>query len=39
MFIVVKKSSNFKLKKEELKNKISILFELKDHPAALYKCL
>lgn len=37
MFVVVKKDSDFKLK--EKKWKISILFELKDHPAALYKCL
>jgi len=39
MFVVVRKDSNFNLKEEDKKWKITILFELKDHPAALYKCL
>jgi len=39
MFVVAKKDSDFKLNEKYLKNKISILFELKNHPAALYKCL
>lgn len=39
MFIVAKKSSDFVLKNDDLKWKISILFELRNHPAALYKCL
>lgn len=39
MFVVVKKDSDFELNEKYLKNKISILFELKDHQAALYKCL
>jgi len=39
MFIVIKQDNNLELKKTYLKNKVSILFELKDHPAALYKCL
>ncbi|MCD5383096.1 hypothetical protein LR002_03160 [Candidatus Gracilibacteria bacterium] len=39
MFIVAKKSSDFVLKNDDLKGKISILFELRNHPAALYKCL
>lgn len=37
MFVVVKKSNNFELK--DKKWKITILFELKNCPAALYKCL
>jgi prephenate dehydratase len=39
MFVVVKKDSDFKLREKDLKNKITILFELKDTPAALYKSL
>jgi len=39
MFVVVKKDSDFNLDKKALKNKISILLELKDKPSALYNCL